>query len=35
MNLDGYGGSSKGLIWDAIERGLPIEKYIDKKHFSL
>lgn len=34
MNLDGYGGSSKGLIWDAIERGLPIEKYIDKKHFS-
>ena len=34
MNLDAYGGASKGLIWDAIERGLPIEKYIAKKHFS-
>lgn len=34
MNLDEYGGASKGLIWDAIERGLPIEKYIAKKHFS-
>lgn len=34
MNLDDYGGASKGLIWDAIERGLPIEKYIAKKHFS-
>lgn len=34
MNLDEYGGASKGLVWDAIERGLPIEKYIDKKHFS-
>ena len=34
MNLDEYGGASKGLIWDAIERGLPIQKYIAKKHFS-
>ena len=34
MNLDEYGGASKGLIWDAIERDLPIEKYIAKKHFS-
>ena len=34
MNLDAYGGASKGLIWDAIERGSPIEKYIAKKHFS-
>lgn len=34
MNLDEYGSASKGLIWDAIERGLPIEKYIAKKHFS-
>ena len=34
MNLDEYGSASKGLIWDAIERGLPIEKYISKKHFS-
>lgn len=30
MNLDEYGGASKGLIWDAIERGLPVEKYIAK-----